>query len=303
LDQLKDALRLERLGTMREGFQGMQSSLDLGAEQVERLSRYTYPVVTFHGVVPDISQRQFWPEGEAIAKGLRKAAEGVKAADKEMEGLGRDVPRLRSSLEDSRKIVEQTRAALGLALRQQDKLEPLLKEMPARAAHLAEQLPAVGTDLAQVLRGTGRLKEVATALRNAQSGLDAVGSRWPKLRLTLTRSAALLRVTRGQLETVLQNRHQYENAQTEAAALGESFALMVPLITDQFTTQLEHQDQALDELEQGLVEVGDMLPVYGQTTARLLLAGRLLAWLVAAVVALHGAYLVVSVRIGRRYSL
>jgi hypothetical protein len=303
LDKMKTILRLEQLDAVRDGFDGMQTSLATGADQVERLSRFTYPVITFHGLVPEVDQRQFWPEGETIAKGLRKAAGGVKAADKEMANLARDVPHLRASLEDSRKIVDKTREALALALRQHDKLEPLLKEMPTRAARLAEQLPALGTDVAQVLRGTGRLKEVGTALRQAQASLDAVGAHWPELRMALTRSATLLRATRGQLQTVLRNRHQYESAQHEAASLGESFALMVPLFTDQFTGRLQHQDAALDDLEQGLVEVGDVLPVYGQTMSRLLLVGRLLAWLMAGIVALHGAYLLMTVRFGRRYSL
>ena len=39
------------------------------------------------------------------------------------------------------------------------------------------------------------------------------------------------------------------------------------------------------------------------TMARLFQVGRLLAWLVAAIVCLHGTYLLLSARIGRRYSM
>jgi hypothetical protein len=52
-----------------------------------------------------------------------------------------------------------------------------------------------------------------------------------------------------------------------------------------------------------LEEVGDVLPAYAQTTSRLIQTGRVLAWLVAGIVGLHGCYLMLSVRMGRRYSV
>jgi ABC-type transporter Mla subunit MlaD len=303
LDKMKAVLRLERLDAMREGFQGMQSALSTGADQVERLSSYTYPVVTVNGLKPEVTQKPFWPEGEEIAKGLRKAAKGVSAADKEMTDLARDLPRLGVALEDSRKVVDRTRAALALTLKQQEKLEPLLKDMPARAAHLAEELPALGTGLAQVLRDTGKLKEVATGLRQARHSLDTVGSRWPELSKALSRSAKLLKATRTQVDGILQNREHYETAQQQAVFLCESFAQMLPLLTDQLNTQLQGQDQALGELGQGIDEVGDLLPGFGLTVAHLLKVGRFLAWLMAAIFALHGVYLLLSARLGKQFSV
>src|SRR5262249_48516290 len=152
---------------IQEGFQGMQSALAKGADQVERLGGYTYPVVSFNGLVPDVRERKFWPEGEEIAKDLRKAAGGIEAAGKEGNGLARELPQVRSSLQESRKIVDKTREALALTLKQQDQLAPLLKDFPRKTAQLAEQLPALGGDVAQLLRGTDKLKEVALALRQA----------------------------------------------------------------------------------------------------------------------------------------
>src|SRR5262249_48657807 len=144
--------------------------------------------------------------------------------------LSRDVPQLRSSLDESRKVVDKTREALALALKQQDKLEPLLKDIPLKAALLAEQLPALGSDLAQVLRGTERLKELAVALRQAQTGIHAVGAHWPESRRALARSATMLRATRNHLKDVLKNRAQYENAKHQAVLVAESLALMLPMV-------------------------------------------------------------------------
>src|SRR5262249_31944540 len=142
---------------------------------------------------------QFWPEGDTIAEGLRKAAVGMKAARKEMDSMVDDLPPLRGSLAESRKILDKTREALGKALEQQDKVERLLKDAPSHAARLAEELPRLGRDLARILRDTGRMKEVAQSLRQAQKGIELAVSQWPELRVTLQQSATLLRTTRNQL--------------------------------------------------------------------------------------------------------
>ena len=104
LDKMQELLKAQRLTTMRDGFKGLETSLNTGAEQVDRLSGYHYPVVTFHGLKPQVEQRKFWPEGDKIAEGMRKAAEGAKAADAEMAGLEADLPKLRASLDESRKM-------------------------------------------------------------------------------------------------------------------------------------------------------------------------------------------------------
>jgi hypothetical protein len=137
LDKMSTALKLQRFDTMREGVRGLETSLTTGAEQVEKLSGYTYPVVTFKGVKPSVEQKKFWPEGDKIGEGMRKAAEGVAAAGKEMEGLAAELPRLRASLDESRKVAQRSKEALALALAQQDKVEPLLKNVPEHAARLA----------------------------------------------------------------------------------------------------------------------------------------------------------------------
>ena len=68
-------------------------------------------------------------------------------------------------------------------------------------------------------------------------------------------------------------------------------------------TQLQEQEKAFDDLGQSIDEVGAAIPGYEQTAARMVQATRLLLWLVAAIVGLHGVYLVASARLGRQYSL
>src|SRR5262249_11370432 len=73
LDKMNTVLKLERLGTMRDGFKGLEDALGTGADQVEKVAGYTYPMVEFNGLKPVVDQKKFWPEGDKIAEGMRKA--------------------------------------------------------------------------------------------------------------------------------------------------------------------------------------------------------------------------------------
>src|SRR5260370_27676055 len=99
---------------------------------------------------------------------MRKAAAGATAAGKQMDGMAADLPEIRAALTESSAMVDKVREALGLALQNHGKVEPLLKEIPSHAARLADALPKLGGDLARILRDTQRLKEVAGALRQTQ---------------------------------------------------------------------------------------------------------------------------------------
>src|SRR5260370_40007366 len=103
---------------------------------------------------------------------MRKAAAGATAAGKQMDGMAADLPEIGAALRESSAMVAKVREGLGLALQNQNKVEPLLKEIPTHAARLADALPKLGSDLARVLRDAQRMKEAATALRQVQQGLD-----------------------------------------------------------------------------------------------------------------------------------
>jgi ABC-type transporter Mla subunit MlaD len=303
LDKVNGALKLEHFDTMREGVKGLESALTTGAEQVERLSGYTYPVITFNGVKPTVNQKPFWPEGDKIAEGMRKAAQGVNAAGKEMDGLASELPKLRASLDESRKVADRSREALATALQQQDKVEPLLKKVPEQSARLAEDLPKLSADLSRVLRDTEKLKDVAASLRQARKGIDTAVARWPELRTTLTRSASLLKATQQQLRSVTEHRQEYEQAMRESVVLTDEFADRLPQFTHRLDGQLSEQERSFDELGKSIDEVSAALPECEQTTARMVQTTRMLLWLVAAIVGLHGAYLVTAAGLGRRYSV
>ncbi len=303
LDKMNKTLELKRFEKMKEGFEGLETSLSTGADQVERLSGYTYPVLSWGGLRMEVNQRPFWPEGDKIAEGMRKAAAGATAASKEMNSLATDLPKIRASLAESRNLVDKVREALGLALAHQDKIEPLLKEAPEHAARMAKELPKLGGDLSRILRDTERLKDVAKALRQSQKGIDTAVANWPELRRTLARLATVLKATHDQLDQALQHRREYEAAMQQTIQLADTFATLLPLVTNQLDSRLDEEERTLSDLSQSLDEVNSALPAYAQTTSSLLQTGRLLIWLVTVIVGLHGCYLMLSARIGRSYSL
>jgi len=295
---MKNTLKPDNIETMREGFKGLETSLNTGADQVERLTGLNYPVVTFSGLRAHVEHRPFWPEGETIAEGMRKAAKGAAAAVKEMDSLAEDLPRLRDGIDESRKLVDKTREALGTALKDQQTVEPLLKDVPEHAARLAEELPRLGADLAKILRDTSRLKEVAAMLREAQKAIDTAVARWPDLRKTLARSAVLLRATQQQLNRALENRDMFEVSLEITVLLVRALTTALPALADQLDANLQEQEQSLASLEHSINEVGGSLPEVAGTATTVLSMTRLLMILIAGVFTLHGGFILLGARAG-----
>jgi hypothetical protein len=296
LERMDRILQFRRLDTVREGFKGLETALTTGAEQVERLSGYTYPAVSFQGLKPVVDPKPFWPEGDKIAMGMRKAAKGVTVAGGELDSLAKDLPKLRESVDESRKVALATRQALAGALKQQETVEPLLKNVPEHAARLAEELPQLSAGLARVLRDTARLKEVAGLLRQAQNSVDVAVARWPDLRKNLGRSAVLLRTTQAQLQRALGHRAEYQASLNQTLLLGEAFSAALPLMTEQLETDLREQEQSLERLRATINEVNTTLPACSSTASRIVQTTRLLLALLGLVFGLHAGFLVFGTR-------
>src|SRR5262249_33776329 len=154
------------------------------------------------------------------------------------------------------KILATTRDSLGNALRHQDKLEPLLQQMPERTAKLAEHLPKIGRDLAKLLRDTERFGSVAQGLRKAHKSLASTLERWPEICKALAGSSAVLKTTQKQLDHALKNRGEYEKAQQQTTALVEAFSSALPELSQQLTIQLREEERSVTEVQQSLQALG-----------------------------------------------
>lgn len=291
LQQMKKTVELPNLTTMREGFNGLETALTTGADQVGKLAGYNYPVVTFDGFKPRIDQKPFWPEGGTIADGMRTASKGVQAAGKELETLAKDLPKLRASLDDSRAILEKTRAGMSIALKNKEAVAPLLKNLPENTARLAEELPRLGDDLARVLRDTANLRQTAAHLREAEASMNKTLSRWPALRKNLAQSATLLKTTQKQLDETLKNREKYEASVNQTVALADTFAEALPLFTAYLEMDMDEQVASLGELRESIDEVAEAMPPVADNASRMMGATRWLLGVVAMIFLLHGSWL------------
>jgi uncharacterized phage infection (PIP) family protein YhgE len=293
LAALERLLKLEHLGAIRDGFAGMQTSLSTTAEQVNKIGGLSYPVFKFNGFrAPEVEMKPFWPDGAKIGEGLRKAVGGVEAANKQLEGLQKDLPAIRAGLAESRKAVAQTRQALAASLKEQGEIDSLLKSVPKQSAALAEELPKVGKSFARMLRETQRLKDVSTALRQAQKLLDESSTQWPELAKAMKQSATVLNAAQKQLTRALGKRDEYEDALHSTAELAKVSAELLPLLTDRLDVRLGEQEQSLQQMASGLNEVNDSLPAVESATIDIMGTLRWLLWLTAALVGLHGAFVI-----------
>ncbi|HEX8203957.1 MAG TPA: hypothetical protein VF590_26010, partial [Isosphaeraceae bacterium] len=301
LTAMDTMLEPRRLAPLRQAAAGTEGVAAEAARLADRLAGYTYPVVALDGLRPRVSTRPFWPRGAAVGADLKRVAGGVAAMDRELGTLAAELPQVQTAIGESRRALAATRQTLAAALQNQGEAERLLKDLPEQAAQLEEALPRLTADLAAALRATGRLAEVAAALRRAQAGIDGAVAHWPEVRTALTDSAVVLRASRDQLDEALEHRREYEAAVRQLDALSGELAAALPGLADHLETRLTEEDRILAEMDRGIAQVDGVLPAYSQALVRCLGLGRLLAFLVAGVAAWHGSALVLEGR-GRRLS-
>jgi ABC-type transporter Mla subunit MlaD len=290
LEKLGELVKPDRIKEMKEGLSGMETSLSSTADQVDKVSALSYPVVTLNGLKPSIESRPFWPDGDKVADGLRKATKGVQAANKQLDVMSKHLPELEKSLAESRKSVKQTRETLGAALKQQAETEKLLKAVPEQTAALAEALPKMGKTLTVALRETKKLRELAAGLKAVQKTLDDTLKGWPEVAKGLKKSAVVLEQAKKQLDEATANRAEYEKAMASSSQVARSLADILPAFTDHLDSRLGQQEASLEQMETGLVEVNQSLPVMEKKTSDLIGMVKTLLYLVAALVTLHAAY-------------
>lgn len=298
IGEMQAALAADRIGVMREGFGSLADALAAGADEAEaRRGLGPDGLLTFEALARSLEKRGM--DDEDVAPRLRRAAAAARAARGELARMADDLPRLRAALADSRRIVDRTRDVLGNALTPDGKDSPLLKDLPAHLSGLAEELPRLSANLSRVLSDTKSLRDLAAALRRAEKGFDVAVARWPDLKRLLGRSADLLRSARRQLDFTLEHRYQYEDALRQTVSLADTFASMLPLMTEHLDQQLREQELALDELGQSIDDFSDVLPETAHQTVHMLQTLRLLLFLVSAGVSLHGVYLILGIVVRR----
>jgi hypothetical protein len=269
-EALHRMLELSRLGEIRGGLQGLEASLGAAAEQVDQLGGYTYPVVRISGWKPYVDYNPFWPRGGEIAQGLTQAQGGVKAADKELEAMGRELPKVRAAVDSSRQILEKSRHTLSVVLKHRDMIEPLIKSLPETAARLADDLPKLTKQFSATLRDTQRLKEMAQGLRETQAHLDKSVAGWPEVRRTLASAADAIQARRQQLDSALAAEASYER-QLHARRVSEERSLSalrfsLESVADSQSAHAANAGRLLTTVRWSLLAVAGVLAFLGLLT-------------------------------------
>ncbi len=292
-------LNPQRVATMRQAAVSAQEVVAEAARMADRASGYTYPAVEMDGLRPTVRPRPFWPQADQIAADLRKVAAGMAAIEGQADDIVREIPRVRASIAEGRRGVSATRQSLADALKHQQEVEQLLQDLPMQTAKLAEELPALITKLADALREIRRLESLAASLRAASEGIASGQRSWPQVRSGLQGTAGVLRAAQDQIEIAVRHREEYETALAQVEGLSTDFAAALPEYAGRIDTRLAEQDQALATLEKGISQVDKALPAYERSLLGGLIIGRLLAWMVAGIAALHGLSLILSDRFAR----
>ncbi|CAN5913297.1 hypothetical protein BH23PLA1_BH23PLA1_13590 [soil metagenome] len=288
-----------RVATMRQAAVGAQEVVAEAARMADRASGYTYPAVEMDGLRPTVRPRPFWPQANQIGDDLRKVAAGMAAMESQADDLVRALPRVRASIAEGRRGLAATRQSLADALKRQEEVERLLQDLPAQASKLAEELPRLLAELASALREARRLEDLAASLRAAQEGIEAGQKDWPRVQSGLQGTANVLRAAQDQIELAVRHRQEYEAALAQVEGLSTDFAEALPAYASQIDHRLAEQDLALATLEKGIDQIDKSLPAYERALLGGLGIGRLLAWLVAGIAALHGVNLIASDRFAR----
>ena len=277
-----------QLKTMREGFSGIEESLSLGSQQVSRLAGYSYPVVTFDGIVPEISQRAFWPQGKQIAASLAKGAKGISAAGKQMDRLNREMPQITKSILESQNAAKKTQAMLAHALKNRAKLEKVLKEIPQTSMRLAKEMPMLSQDLAKMLRETQKRSSLGKSLREAQKRVDLAVQSWPTLKTALDSSVDALAAMEKQLDLALNNESNHKLALRQTLELTEALGRMLPAVSSKYDQRLHQRAESLGQMQTTLKKAENQIPALSEGVVDMMSMIRWALWLFAGIVALHG---------------
>lgn len=151
--------------------------------------------------------------------------------------------------------------------------------------------PLVGPVPEQARAPDALVQDLAVTLRRAARTMEATATRWPELRAMLARLADLLRITHAELDTALTRQNDFEEVLRHTVWLAEGLATILPVVTDQLAAQLDHQDQSLADLGQSITDLGNVLPKYEDMVLRFIKTGRVLLWLVGALILVHAGSL------------
>jgi hypothetical protein len=260
LDRFDEAGRGANLSNLRETTAELENSLESAHRHVELASSAEFPLlVPGNTSQPVVQMVPFWPQGKEAARNLLVTLSAVRNMNRQLDEFAR----------------------LTRIIRTDDRSNDCIE--------LGDRL--------QVAECALRMRTLAAAFQRMHNGLQRSTADWPGLVQTMRVSAQLLRDSHEQLDGLAGRRSEYERAVQGSQPVTLSAEQLVESYSGRIDSRLHEQEQSLGEMERGLGEASEAIPVVSNTTIDLLNAIRWMFWLVGALLALHGTFVISEARI------
>jgi hypothetical protein len=259
-DQLEYAGSSERFNDLRRATGELENSLETAHRHVELASTAAFPLLVPNGSSqPDVQLVPLWPQGKEAARSLSTTLTAVRNTNQQLDAFARAFRAVKSSKGDANP--ENERATI----------ETLV-------------------DCSQ------RLRSLSAALQRNVSAVQRSTAEWPGLVQTMRVSARVLRDSHEQLDEFAGKQSEYDRAMQGSRQATQTAEQIVESYSERIGNRLSEQEHSLAEMEHGLGEASEAIPAVSNTTVDLLNAIRWMFWLVGALIALHGAFVICEAR-------
>ena len=272
LTNLEKSLAAGSSESNRSGLVGSERSLDKLVGQAETISEAVYPTLSANGTS---EMRSVWPDGKRAVAALREARDRVQKCNRELDDVARGLVPVRTRFEKGNRGAS---------------FAPACDD----AMWIVERLRKVCAAIADAVKSMGRIRGYAREIRKTQEGIEQAMRNWPELVETMHRSASIFASSRKRLEMLLAQREHYEQALKSSLQLVRTTEDLLRTGTTKLDVRLGEQEYSLGQVEHGINEANESLPAVARSAGDLVQAIRWAMWIVAALVGLHGLFVVVG---------
>lgn len=259
-DQLEYAGSNERFNDLRRATGELEKSLETAHRHVELASTAAFPLLVPNGSSqPGVQLVPLWPQGKEAARTLNTTLIAVRSTNQQLDAFAGTFRVVESSKRYVTSDIEHTTDAT-----------------------LAEY--------------SQRLRLLSAALQRTVSAVQRSTVEWPGLVQTMRISARVLRDSHEQLDEFAGRQSEYDRAMLGSRQATQTAEQLVESYSERIGNRLSEQEHSLAEMEHGLGEASEAIPAVSKTTVDLLNAIRWMFWLVGALIALHGAFVICDAR-------
>ncbi|MCP4095569.1 MAG: hypothetical protein GY748_04925 [Planctomycetaceae bacterium] len=263
IEQLRDTLNsyskaidsINQYQLSTADFNGIAKSLKLVSNQIHYYGTFQVAKLPFNWGGIDVVR------GDA-QKAALNAAKSLATIAEKTEQLGRQLPKIRAAVSDSKKTVDAAKMMLDNALKQRETIAPILSELPEQFVFLSEEFPKLALNFTSLMRETSKINQAAAILRETSMRTRKAAEELPKIRSAISRGARLLSNSQQQLNHVINNREKYDAALGQTVVTLEGLSVAIPATKSQIDQRLQEQKLILDSFVVTAKTTSNMIASY-----------------------------------------